>query len=368
MRFPAGLQCTLFLLSASSHGALGKSPRPLRSLTTDIRHCSTELGTIGMCKLLALHNASHDINVNPGASPLYVALLMDKSGSNSIYDALTVRAVAQRWPAMSFCCDGIVTQDRLCDVNQAGAACLSQPAGAVVLDTKFGFCERVVKASRSCQYIVIMRDPLDRLISAYNFFCVACHEDGRECTGFGCPQLSLVEYARKTGPYYTQHLPPYYPGELSSNSKAAVMAADAIKKFLEPAKIAFASTLEHIESRATILETVLAGKEGARRISMADMFAKRMNAFVDAWDHPERRDDLAPMATARTRVRSKQSLNQSQMHIVRQILAPDYELYHHVARLEQHVDGIGHEPVKDAPWTFTTALRSEEHTSELQSR
>ena len=309
------------------------------------RTCTAEPGKFG-CRSVSIPHDSNG-NVNPGGGgPLFVALQLDKSGSNTIYHAFSARAQAQGWPATSMCCEGELKHDPVCSVQKLesdGADCRFQPDGAVVLDSKFGFCEEVVNKSRPCKYIVLMRDPLDRLISAYNFFCVACHERGRQCgPGFGCPHLSLVEYAQKTGPYYMRQMYPEDRKRFQDRTRLSKVASPlapnaivrAIKEFLTPDKIAFASTLEHMGSTMPTLETLLASG-GERKFSLGRAFKQRMNTFDREWAHPERRNDLAPMAVARRRVRSRPDLNQSETRVLTRILALDYELYREVAALEK---------------------------------
>lgn len=297
--------------------------------------------------------------VQPGLGPLYVAVLIDKSGSNTLMEAFTFRARDRGWPKISACCQGTVKElTELCKIPLIGPDCRFSPDHAVVLDQRFGFCEEVVHGSRPCRYILLLRDPIDRLISSYNFFCVACQEDGRECRQAGldnpncnqagldnpkcrpsdldCPRVSLIEYALAKGSYYANTIGP----RSSPNRRQARASVDgavrAITKLLESDAIAFVSTLENLGSQATALTSLLspANSLSSPPSTWARSLHLILNSQAETWDHPDRRADLSPLAQARARVRTKASLNRTELRLLRDILAPDYDLYHRVGRLE----------------------------------
>jgi len=59
--------------------------------------------------------------------------------------------------------------------------CASVPAGYVV-QTDFGFCELMrTFANRSCRYMTLLREPVSRMASDWNYFCVDCAEGGKRC-------------------------------------------------------------------------------------------------------------------------------------------------------------------------------------------
>lgn len=93
--------------------------------------------------------------------------------------------------------------------------CADVEAGAVV-QTDFGYCA-LLGLSRPCRYMTLLRDPIAMIISAYNWFCVNCHEGGIQCPNnetiraerqkqqqetpraypeLSCPNMSIVQYAR----------------------------------------------------------------------------------------------------------------------------------------------------------------------------
>jgi len=90
-------------------------------------------------------------------------------------------------------------------------ACWHVNRGAVVMDSRLGFCSQ--GHGRACKYLLVLREPVARLVSSYNYFCVSCME-GRACKGGGarrgtCPFLSLLAYAQLVGPdSYLRQLDP----------------------------------------------------------------------------------------------------------------------------------------------------------------
>lgn len=124
---------------------------------------------------------------------------------------------AHRYTCEGGCCSGpaIFASGATCHPGNFGSAarggCWAVDGGSVVPVEQFGFCEE--GHGRVCEYVVVLRDPIERLVSAYNYFCLGCFE-GRQCAGgneasvepYDCPGGSLVEYARRVGPYYALSL------------------------------------------------------------------------------------------------------------------------------------------------------------------
>jgi len=112
--------------------------------------------------------------------------------------------------------------------------CSSVPAGYVV-QTDFGFCELMRKfANRSCRYMTLLREPVSRIASDWNYFCVDCAEGGSKCPARhnqtelmkrvsyndalrrdedgvplsrpvnSCPRMGFVDYAKFEGNKYLQ--------------------------------------------------------------------------------------------------------------------------------------------------------------------
>lgn len=75
---------------------------------------------------------------------------------------------------------------------------------------QFGDCALV--APRRCQYLTLLREPGNRTISEYNYYCRGCAEKspeglGKFCGGYvdaGCPDISLAGWASSRANQYTQ--------------------------------------------------------------------------------------------------------------------------------------------------------------------
>jgi hypothetical protein len=112
------------------------------------------------------------------------------------------------------------------------------------VQTTYGYCE-ALQASRpqDCNYVTMIRDPVVKMVSAWNYFCRSCQEGGRGCFNVPaqlrgpqtqkpawleraiehnndlpkdkdgipvgelwqiCPYLGVIEYARNNGNEYTR--------------------------------------------------------------------------------------------------------------------------------------------------------------------
>jgi len=112
--------------------------------------------------------------------------------------------------------------------------CADVPLGYVV-QAHYGFCERLRHhTGRSCRYMTLLRDPVERLLSDWNYYCLACQENNKECPTHrqeavrdeyilnnsrlprdvygvpmvtplnSCPQMTAVDYAAYRGNPYTE--------------------------------------------------------------------------------------------------------------------------------------------------------------------
>jgi len=73
-----------------------------------------------------------------------------------------------------------------------------------------------VGSFRDCRPFTLLRHPMDRLVSAYNYFCLNCEQGGKACNGknsfaeyqagnphkYTCPDMTIVDYAKHLGSYY----------------------------------------------------------------------------------------------------------------------------------------------------------------------
>ena len=78
---------------------------------------------------------------------------------------------------------------------------------------KYGLCNALwgQLPDKPCTYFTLLRHPVARLKSAYDYFCKSCAEGGRYCrnsllesrSGLRCPYMSLVDFAYLEGNQYT---------------------------------------------------------------------------------------------------------------------------------------------------------------------
>ena len=46
----------------------------------------------------------------------------------------------------------------------------------------YGFCELLSTfTDRGCRYVTLLREPVSRLVSDWNYFCIACMQNGHKC-------------------------------------------------------------------------------------------------------------------------------------------------------------------------------------------
>lgn len=89
--------------------------------------------------------------------------------------------------------------------------CADEPTDSVVQVTNPGFCE-ALQGSRPCSYITLLREPISRMVSEYNYWCLDCKDhvnhQGIFCLkGYHCPDsLSITDWARRHGNDYTRRL------------------------------------------------------------------------------------------------------------------------------------------------------------------
>ena len=117
------------------------------------------------------------------AKPLYVYVAFDKTGSTTVTGVLRQLGSAFVAPRAPDKTKGWVAYSYAMYAN---------------FDAKF--VER-----RPRRYFTLIRKPIDRLESAYNYFCLACAEQHRQCRSKEapeiCPDLALHDYARAFGIY-----------------------------------------------------------------------------------------------------------------------------------------------------------------------
>ena len=150
--------------------------------------------------------------VPPGlpALPLVLYVHEGKTGSS------TVRHVLQAAQSAS-------SQDQwLCELSDSSNVTFEtcQHSDVVIGPALYGTCSLF---RRPCRYFTVMREPVDRLVSSYNYFCLSCKENGKFCWtnvqaerlwNASCPSMSFLEYTAIYANMYTWHfgrrVMPYY--------------------------------------------------------------------------------------------------------------------------------------------------------------
>lgn len=163
-------------------------------------------------------------------------VMFGKVGSSTMRNILQRRAramklvahVADKDPSKRM--NGLIRSSGLCFwgheyqpefINPKTLPCASQPDGAVILSLYHGYCD-MLGGARPCREMTLLRDPIDRLISEYSYFCQSCSEHRLRCKLHPgekedwekhhhgqpmpalCPNVSLIEWATRHDNPYTR--------------------------------------------------------------------------------------------------------------------------------------------------------------------
>ena len=293
--------------------------------------------------------------LNAMSGRLLVFLGFEKTGSNTLAKAFELRAQgrasSRSRPSTPNDCDG---QAYLCRQNLAQPGCCArEPNGSVVLDDHYGLCERYA-ATRECRYLTLLRSPLERAVSAYNYFCVACAQGNAHCTSGpnACPNVGISEYVSwfvSTGkitlyvrglglsleayPPHHQHVvvvrhnrsePP-----MSNDDRLAAYYKRARTR-LEEARNLFALPLELLDAPAVEARLLRDLDDGSSKATAAwaQMLSMHQNSFNEtkAWDRRGSR------AGTQEQLRSVASLTSVERAKIIWALRHDVRLYELVQR------------------------------------
>ena len=117
----------------------------------------------------------------------------------------------------------------LCELSDSSNVTFEtcQHSDVVIGPALYGTCSLF---RRPCRYFTVIREPVDRLVSSYNYFCLSC-KDGKLCPSMekgagrtvvqaerlwnaSCPSMSFLEYTAIYANMYTWHfgrrVMPYY--------------------------------------------------------------------------------------------------------------------------------------------------------------
>ena len=165
---------------------------------------------------------------NPANDPGLIAWVeFGKTASTYLERGLTRRAQRHGWPKA---CHAVWPRLHRTKTN-VRPACSHLPAGYVV-QADMPFCEllQAARLARPCRYMTLLRDPIARVVSEFDHFCLSCKEGQRGCelnrTRRGefahlnrqlprdelgvpaerphntCPEMGLVDFAVMTGNKY----------------------------------------------------------------------------------------------------------------------------------------------------------------------
>ena len=134
--------------------------------------------------------------------PLAIFVHEGKTGSSTMRTVL--RELQRKNETDRWLCDFGSTNWTVSDVL---AACNKAD---IMIGGTHGLCTHF---QRPCFYFTLMREPVARLISAYNYFCLTCSDNGNYCrpdltAGLfrgACPRMQFLEWATIHANQYTWH-------------------------------------------------------------------------------------------------------------------------------------------------------------------
>lgn len=209
--------------------------------------------------------------------------------------------------------------------------CATQPEGAVVLSLYHGYCD-MLDDSRPCKYMTLLREPIDRLISEYGYFCQSCAEHRLRCKLHPgekedweehhpgehiptlCPNISIIEWAKRHDNPYTRRFSKVDSHELMT--KAWSNAGHQFEVGLLHSK----SALQTLSANNTLVLFLEELNEG---LSEKSSGLRKMSSFLQT-DFPSRYAKL-DLNSVEDSHKYKPSLNE--YHQLREIMRYDVQLY-----------------------------------------
>ena len=223
------------------------------------------------------------------------------------------------------------------------------------MDEQFGFCSE--EHGRACEYIAVLREPISRMISSYNYFCVACmegrhcpNEDERSIHGYTCPAMSLVDYARAQGTTYAK-LSSKSVGPLDIKDQHRTISSDHSTLNVMRHDARYDDVMEHLLSNQTraiplqhLHEEMVSGRladalgdprwpsewRKINRNALTDILSLPATALLDRGAFRGHAPD------PKARVRSEHSVTAAERRELEQILALDITLYKAVLHKWEH--------------------------------
>lgn len=162
-----------------------------------------------------------------------------KTGSTSLRYALRERAQRHQWPVWPkprcICREDFTPLLHAPRSASRRLRCEGMPAGYVIeTPATYGYCELRSLRRQGCTYMTLLREPMARVVSAWNYYCLRCAEgsclsraqrvqnaaynaglqrfdhrpaapnSGTSRPRNACPNMSLVAYASLEGNRYTR--------------------------------------------------------------------------------------------------------------------------------------------------------------------
>lgn len=210
-----------------------------------------------------------------------------------------------------------------------------------VVQTEYGFCQRL-KGARPCRYMTLLRDPLNTIVSEYNWFCKACKEGGKQCVSrdkqnmrkrflqehprstpqLTCPNMLITDYAKHYRNQYTMQ----FSGKKifcsqSGESPGSIDFRDCSETLTEDDYQAALGVLTRRDVLVLLLETLWVGATG---VSPAGI-TKLANFLPDP--------DLIGRAEVHRNGHNKSYVpTQGEMDELKRILSFDIRLYEEMQR------------------------------------
>ena len=149
------------------------------------------------------HGNAHELWPSPQSwnatdAPVTVWIAFEKVGSQQLLGAFGQRASYFHKPLRYTCGrEAELIESPLCceHCDVAPCACVHVPPGSVVQDNAYGLCE--LMPQRPCRYLVVLREPLARMVSSYNYYCASCADGNAFCPrdSLPCPNMTLLDFA-----------------------------------------------------------------------------------------------------------------------------------------------------------------------------
>lgn len=140
-------------------------------------------------------------------STMTVIVHEGKTGSSSIRSTMA----AQQQRAGAYCVVGYSSGRSSDDKFNTRTKVCHQDA-VLAFGGGYGTCDYFEARGTPCRYVVTLRDPILRAVSAYNYFCLLCKDNKKYCKKevlakgvWNCPNMPFTAWAQKMANQFTFH-------------------------------------------------------------------------------------------------------------------------------------------------------------------